>query len=117
MMPPDALLLSDEISYIRRRGDGFHAWGTPFSGDLGAPGHNLSAPLAAVYLLVKAESNQVRALKPGAAIEGLLRNTLFFARETSLQGALLATVCELIAKIPVHELAFKPDPAVWDEIG
>jgi hypothetical protein len=31
LAPPDATLLTDEISYVRKRGDGYVAYGTPFT--------------------------------------------------------------------------------------
>ena len=51
LAPPDAHVLTDEISYVRKEADGYFAYGTPFAGDLARPGENLRAPLAAVYLL------------------------------------------------------------------
>jgi hypothetical protein len=34
LAPPDATLLTDEISYLRREGDGYIAYGTPLAGEL-----------------------------------------------------------------------------------
>ena len=57
LAPPDATLLTDEISYVRK-GDpnpdpGYIAFGTPFTGELAKLGENVSAPVAALYLLAK----------------------------------------------------------------
>src|ERR1035438_8270934 len=41
LAPPDATLLTDEISYLRREGDGYTAYGTPFAGELAQPGENV----------------------------------------------------------------------------
>jgi hypothetical protein len=45
LAPSDALVLTDEISYIRRIAGGYRAYGTPFAGELARPGANASAPL------------------------------------------------------------------------
>ncbi len=44
LAPPDAELLSDEISYLRRAGEGYDAYGTPFAGELASSGENVCAP-------------------------------------------------------------------------
>ena len=41
LAPPDATLLTDEISYLRREGEGYVAYGTPFAGELAKPGENV----------------------------------------------------------------------------
>src|SRR5712691_6353240 len=51
LAPADATLLTDEMSYVRKEADGYHAYGTPFAGELAKVGENVRAPLAAVYLL------------------------------------------------------------------
>ena len=38
LAPPDATLLTDEISYVRREGDRYLACGTPFAGELARVG-------------------------------------------------------------------------------
>src|ERR1022692_260708 len=59
LAPPDATLLTDEISYLRPDGAGYIAFGTPFAGELGQPGVNVQAPLNAVYLLEKGPENKI----------------------------------------------------------
>ena len=44
LAPPDAALLTDEISYVTRQGSGYFAVGTPFYGELARAGENLRAP-------------------------------------------------------------------------
>ena len=60
LAPPDVALLTDEASYVRRVDDQYLAYGTPFAGELGTPGKNISAPIAALYFLAKAQQNQNR---------------------------------------------------------
>ena len=59
LAPADATLLTDEASYVRKVDGQYFAYGTPFAGELGAPGKNISAPVAALYLLKKAAENRI----------------------------------------------------------
>ena len=57
LAPADVTLLTDEISYLRRNGEGYVAYGTPFAGELAKVGENIRAPLAALYLLAQGPEN------------------------------------------------------------
>jgi hypothetical protein len=117
LAPPDATLLTDEISYVRRVGDSYEACGTPFAGDLGKSGENISAPLAGLYLLVQGRHNQSRQIGPADAARRLLRNILFFADDAGRVEQLFRSVCEFVSRVPVYELTFQPDERVWEVIG
>ena len=53
LSPPDATLLTDEISYVRRESGRYIACGTPFAGELARLGANKSAPIETLFLLAK----------------------------------------------------------------
>ena len=61
LAPPDATLLTDEISYIRRSGSSYHAYGTPFAGELARLGTNMKAPLAGALFSRKGAGKSHRA--------------------------------------------------------
>src|SRR5213078_1400050 len=84
LAPPDATLLTDEISYLRREGDGYTAYGTPFAGELAKVGENVKAPLAAVFLLAQGPANRIDEMPRREATRALLRNVLFFAKDAEL---------------------------------
>jgi len=113
LAPPDVTLLTDEISYVRRVGEGYRAYGTPFAGDLGRAGENISAPLAGLYLLVQGRHNRASRIEPADAVRRLLRNILFFADDASLVEQVFGTACEFVSRVPVYELTFQPDEKVW----
>jgi hypothetical protein len=46
----------------------------------------------------------------------LLRNILFFAEDPQLVNGLFHSACEFVSRVPVFELTFRPDAAVWDLI-
>jgi hypothetical protein len=117
LAPPDVRLLTDEISYVRRSGDGFRVFGTPFSGELGIQGDDVSAPLAAIYLIEHGPANRLAPVAGPEAARRLMRNTLFFARDPGMVADVFSTVCELVRRVPVFRLEFLPDPRVWKLIG
>jgi hypothetical protein len=116
LAPPDATLLTDEISYVRREGNGYVAFGTPFAGELARVGENQSAPLSALFLLEKGLHNSIEPLSPTDAVQRLLRNILFFAHDPALVELVFQAACEFASLVPIHRLVFVPDQRVWDII-
>jgi hypothetical protein len=117
LAPPDATLLTDEISYVRRQGDGYIAYGTPFAGELARPGENVRAPLAALYLLAQGPENKIEPVGEADATRAVLESVLFFAHDSELVGHVFDSVCELVRRIPVQRLTFVPDSSVWELRG
>jgi hypothetical protein len=116
LAPPDAHLLTDEISFIRKVGKGYRAFGTPFAGDLGKPGENISAPVANFYLLDKAPSNSIGLVTPVEAMGSLMRNILFFTEDRESINLVFQAASAFVDTVPVRRLSFFPDQRVWDLI-
>ena len=116
LAPPDATLLTDEISYVRREGDRYIAFGTPFAGELARVGENRCAPLSALFLLEKGSQNRIEPVGPSEALRRLLRNILFFADDPELVKLVFQSACEFASLVPIHRLVFVPDQRVWDII-
>jgi hypothetical protein len=117
LAPRDVTLLTDEISYVRRRGEGYTAFGTPFTGELARLGENVSAPVEALYLLAKGNENRIDPIPPGEATRGLLANILFFAEDEELVQTIFHSAFEFVSRVPVSRLTFVPDARVWELIG
>jgi hypothetical protein len=117
LAPPDVTLLTDEASYVRKVNGEYFAFGTPFAGEFGEPGENISAPIAALYLLKKAPENRIEPIAPAVATHRLLRNILFFAHQPEMVRQVFDAACAFVAAVPVYELAFFPDQRVWELIG
>ena len=115
--PPDVTLLSDEISYLRRKGDEYVAFGTPFAGELGQPGENIHAPLAVLYLLAQGPVNRIERVSEAEATRALLESVLFFAHDSELIRRVFDSVCDLVQRVPVKRLTFVPDSSVWEVIS
>jgi len=116
LAPPDVILLTDEVSYVRREATGYHACGTPFAGELARVGTNCSAPIATLFLLEKGAENKIEAISAAEAARGLLRNMLFFAEDTEMVEMIFRSACEFVDRVPVQRLTFVPDAQVWDLI-
>jgi hypothetical protein len=116
LAPPDATLLTDEISYVRKQGDGYIAFGTPFTGELAKLGENVSAPIAALYLLAKGPENRIDPVPPGEAARSILANMLFFAEDEELVQSTFHSAFEFVSRVPVSRLTFVPDCRVWELI-
>jgi hypothetical protein len=116
LAPNDVTLFTDEVSYVRKLPEGYRSYGTPFTGELAKLGANRSAPVGALYLLVKGGANRIEPVGPAEAVRRLLENILFFARESSPVVQLLQTACEFVGQVPVYRLTFRPDARVWEMI-
>lgn len=117
LAPDDVALLTDEASYVRKVNGQYLAYGTPFAGELGIPGKNISAPIAAVYFLEKGQDNRIEEVEPALAVKRLLRNILFFAHQPDLVRQVFESACAFVAAVPVFRLTFFPDKRVWELIG
>jgi hypothetical protein len=116
LAPKDAILLTDEISYVRTHEGGYFAFGTPFAGELAKSGKNVSAPIAALYLLAKGPENRIEPVGPVDAIRALLESILFFAEDPELVKSVFQAACEFVRCVPIYCLAFVPDARVWEMI-
>jgi hypothetical protein len=116
LAPPDAILLTDEVSYVRRNGEEYRACGTPFAGELARVGENRSAPVNTLFLLAKGPENKIEAVSTAEAAHCLLRNILFFAEDAELVKLVFRAACEFVDRVPVRRLTFMPDQRVWDLI-
>lgn len=116
LAPAEVTLLTDEISFIRPRADGYSAYGTPFAGELAKAGENCSAPVGALFFLEKSPDNRVEELPAAEAAQRLLRNILFFAEDPDLVGTMLNTACDFVSRVPIRRLLFYPDGKVWNTV-
>lgn len=116
LAPPDAMLLTDEISYVKRQGNEFLACGTPFAGELARVGENKSAPISALFFLEKGPENRIEPVGAAEAVRRLLRNILFFADDSDLVKLVFQSACEFVSLVPVRRLVFVPDQRVWEII-
>jgi len=116
LAPKDAVLLTDEISYITSGAGGYRACGTPFAGELARPGENAAAPIERLFFLAKGPDNVTEPVEAGEALRLLLRNILFFADDPELVKMVFRSANDFLGKVPAYRLTFYPDEQVWDLI-
>ncbi len=116
LAPRDAVVLTDEISYVRRIENGYRAYGTPFAGELARPGANTSAPLKRVCLLKQGLENRLRSVKQSEATRALMRHVLFFAQDAELVERVLDTMVRFASSVEVLEMEFTPDCRAWEMV-
>ena len=114
LAPSDVTLLTDEISYVRRDGEGYRACGTPFAGELARLGENCSAPVATLFFLEQGPKNQIRPISSADAVRRLLRNILFFADDPELVKLVFRSALDFVTLVPARRLTFLPDERVWE---
>jgi len=115
--PSDVTVLTDEISYVRRRDGRYIAFGTPFAGEWADVGEPVSAPVAAVFQLARGSDPEHTPLDEPSAVRTLMRNILFFAHDRTLTSRVLDTACDCAATVPAFRLSFAPGPRVWETIA
>jgi hypothetical protein len=121
LAPPDAIVLSDEISYVRKIGSGpdqseYRAYGTPFAGELARSGANASAPLCRLFLLEQGPDNRIEPVPQPDAARALMRHILFFAQEKKLVARVFDSVVDFVSRVEVSRLVFTPDARAWELI-
>jgi len=116
MAPADATVLTDEVSYLRRRQGIFQACGTPFAGELARVGANISAPVDTLFFLEQGNENRIDKLSGQEALRLLLRNILFFAADPELVSRLFHAAGEFLDQVQFRRLTFLPQPSVWSLI-
>jgi hypothetical protein len=117
LAPPNAKVLTDEVSYVSRRAGQYSAFGTPFAGELARVGENLCAPVGVVYLLAKGAENKIEPVEKGEAGRALLEHILFFAQDAAMVKLVFHAACDFVDRVPVCRLTFVPGARVWDLIG
>lgn len=116
LAPPDATVLSEEISYVRRDAHGYVGCGTPFTGELNRRGDNVEAPMAGAFLLVQGNEHRIEPMAPADALRALLQCVLCFAGDEDVSRDAFTAACDLVERLPVQRLVFRRDAAVWDLI-
>ncbi len=117
LAPSGVAVLTDEISYVRREGESYRAYGTPFAGELARVGENVSAPLETLFLLAQGPANKIEDVDKSQAARELLTNILFFAEDPESVLPVFESACDFVGRVAVKRLTFVPDAKVWEMIG
>jgi hypothetical protein len=103
--------LSDDRIIVRKIGNDFFMYGTPWPGDAGYA-VNESVPLKGIFFLSKGEKNSIRKLSPAEAIPRLMPVVSVPWYDRKKVGLMMGFFEDLIAALPMYELTFIPDAAI-----
>lgn len=106
-------LLSDERVVARKIDGGFGIFGTPWAGEADIAS-NGSLPLKGIFFLHHGDSNRVRDLSAGEAIEALMPVTSVPWYDKTAMTGILSFCEDLVRHVPAYELHFRPDEEVVD---
>jgi hypothetical protein len=106
-------MLSDDRIIIRRHGDTFRAYGTPWPGDAGIA-ENVSAQLDGIIFIHHDSCNRMKELAPREAWKMLIPVTSIPWYDEKTLSDILRLCEDLVYNIPVYELYFRPDSTATD---
>jgi len=115
MNQPGVTILSDDRVILRKNGDDYSIYGTPWHGDaLGASSQ--SAKIDRIYILKQAPVNQISELKAiEAASKLFIRSFPTFWDRSGMQNS-LKFLDQLTSSVPCYQFEFLPDQSAIDFI-
>jgi hypothetical protein len=121
---PQTVLSDESVAILpasadQEAGPGFLAYGTPFFGELLHAAANVSAPIAAIFLLRPDRGGSPRPCRvvevsPSAAAAALLSQTFLRTPSRECVQALLPLVSGLASRVPIRRLDFAPVAGIWE---
>ncbi|MBU0567040.1 PqqD family peptide modification chaperone [bacterium] len=108
-------VFTDEISIIRRIGNTYRVFSTPFWGEMqgGIADVNSSAKVETIFFPRKNKKVYLKKITSFKSLPEIMRSTLFFAND-DVRAQKIFELCHGIAeKIPCYELHFLPDNSFW----
>lgn len=114
---PDAKILTDDISLIKKVNGSYMAFSTPFWGELKFNVENITFPIDNIFFPVQDDKNYLENLSNLKALELLLPNILFFAENSELSRQLFELSHDFIIAVETKELHFLPEPTFWGAIN
>ncbi len=106
-------MLSDDRVVVRKIGNLFRIYGTPWPGE-GGIAINKSFPFAGIFFLSHGDSNRIEELNPQKVLERLLPVVSVPWYDSETMTTILSFCEDLISRIPTHTLHFRPDKEVVD---
>lgn len=106
-------VLGDDIVALRREPDGWHAFSTPFGGELGRQRRFRSARLSELFRLRQGPSFEVRPIPAARGVSELMQSVILPAALPEDQVLALERCDALQDEVGVHELSFPLDNGLW----
>ncbi len=112
-LSPDAVLLTDEVSLVKKVNGSYHIFGTPFWGELGIGGMNTHVPIKSVYFPKKDKNSFKKNINTMKVLELLLPNVLLYSEDEEFTQQLFNICIDFAGSVPCYELHFLPEPSFW----
>lgn len=114
-----AMALGDDLILVRRVGDAWQAFGTPFwNPETGLhDGQGEEGPVAGIYKLIQDRAVYVEPMGRAAATAELIANCPIVNDQPALLPALIERCRALAGAVGVARLHFRKDDAFWDVVG
>ncbi len=109
----DATFLGDDVSIVRKMGEEFIAYGSPFCGSFGVSGGKISKPIIGSFFPVKSKENYVVKLSAKDALRKLLPNILLFGQDQYSKTKAFDLAYEFVSSISNYNLHFLRDLSFW----
>lgn len=106
-------ILTDETTAIITKDDSYHAYATPFFGELGKVTKNRGAPIKAVFFIHKGKDFSHKRITRVEAMRYFLNNIILCGRNLDLTKKLLDNMYDLASSTPCYDLNFKPETGLW----
>ena len=108
-----AKILNGDRAMIRRMGDGYRVYGSPYAGSSGIY-TNLSVPVRAIVTLEQGKENRLIPLSPVDAFRKLYRELTVSLWDAGFVEKASEELLEMIGRLPVYHLICTPDRAAVD---
>lgn len=104
----EATILGDECLILRKQGNRFWVYGTPWVGEAGlfSP---LGAPVEGVFFIRHSQQNSLDPIAPNRAAEQLLAQSILTPYDPMAVQSGLDLCLDFVAEIPAHDFGFVPD--------
>jgi len=112
---PQARVLNDDHTILRKTDGQFRLYGTPWHGLTGIA-RSADAPLKKIFILKHAPANQAVRLSPARAAAALLVRTFAPLWSAPAMAYTLQFLDELCQTVPCYELGFVPDQSVVEYV-
>jgi len=113
-LSPEDVVLSDDLSLVVRKGDGFEAAGIPFGmAHHRVPDSRDSFPIASLNSLIQSREVKRESLTGARALAELSASLPFVMQETRQSSQALEVIERLLAAVPAYRLWFRKDPSFW----
>lgn len=110
------ILLSDEVTLIRKVDDEYFVFGTPFWGEFAVGGENLGFPLSSLYFLHKGEEIAVQNFPDMSSVQKLLSTILLFINDKKSNDIIFDTITDIIKRVNCYKLIYNQKDDIWREL-